>query len=128
GESVLRVPSLTAPEASAGLTADAALAFPAVRLFSERARAAIDGFALTDANAAAVGAVCRRLDGIPMAIELAAPRLKVLSAHQLVRGLDDRFGLLSGGSRPALPRHQTRHALIAWSYGLPDDQGQALLR
>src|SRR5262245_26385081 len=128
GEFVLRVPSLGTPDRGPSLTAEQALAYPAVRLFAERAGAAIDGFALTDANAAAIGAVCRRLDGIPMAIELAAPRLKVLSAEQLVRGLDDRFGLLSGGSRSALPRHQTLHALIDWSYGLLDDQEKALLR
>jgi predicted ATPase/DNA-binding winged helix-turn-helix (wHTH) protein len=128
GEFVLRVPSLDAPQAQAALTAEQALAYPAVRLFVERASAAIDGFALTEANASAIGSVCRRLDGIPMAIELAAPRLKVLSAEQLVRGLDDRFGLLSGGTRSALPRHQTLHALIDWSYGLLNDTEKALLR
>ncbi len=128
GEFVLRVPSLGAPQAQAALTAEQALAYPAVRLFVERASAVIDGFALTDINASAVGSVCRRLDGIPMAIELAAPRLKVLSAEQLVRGLDDRFGLLSGGTRSALPRHQTLHALIDWSYGLLNDTEKALLR
>jgi predicted ATPase/DNA-binding winged helix-turn-helix (wHTH) protein len=128
GEFVLRVPSLGAPERAAALTAERALAYPAVRLFVERAGAVIDGFALTDANASAIGSVCQRLDGIPMAIELAAPRLKVLSAEQLVRGLDDRFGLLSGGSRSALPRHQTLHALIDWSYGLLTDAEKALLR
>src|SRR5262249_43504171 len=76
GECVLRVPSLGAPERDAALTAEQALGYPAVRLFVERASAVIDGFALTDANAPAIGSVCRRLDGIPMAIELAAPRLK----------------------------------------------------
>ncbi|MFL6975594.1 MAG: ATP-binding protein [Xanthobacteraceae bacterium] len=128
GEFVLRVPSLAAPDRDPALTAEQALGYPAVRLFVARASAAIDGFALTDANASAIGSVCRRLDGIPMAIELAAPRLKVLSAEQLVRGLDDRFGLLSGGSRSALPRHQTLHALIDWSYGLLNDSEKALLR
>jgi predicted ATPase/DNA-binding winged helix-turn-helix (wHTH) protein len=128
GEFVLRVPSLGVPDRDPALTAEQALGYPAVRLFVERASAAIDGFALTEANASAIGAVCRRLDGIPMAIELAAPRLKVLSAEQLVHGLDDRFGLLSGGSRSALPRHQTLHALIDWSYGLLNDAEKALLR
>jgi hypothetical protein len=94
----------------------------------DRASAVIDGFALTGANVAAIAAVCRRLDGIPMAIELAAPRLKVLSAEQLVRGLDDRFRLLAGGSRSALPRHQTLHALIDWSYGLLSESEKSLLQ
>jgi hypothetical protein len=88
----------------------------------------VEGFALTAANARAVGAVCRRLDGIPMAIELAAPRLKVLSVDQLLNGLDDRFRLLTGGSRSALPRHQTLHALIDWSHGLLGEAEKTLLR
>jgi predicted ATPase/DNA-binding winged helix-turn-helix (wHTH) protein len=128
GEDVLRVPSLPAPERDAGLTPDNAFDYPAVRLFIERAGAVVAGFALNDANASAIGAICRRLDGIPMAIELAAPRLKVLSPEQLLQGLDHRFRLLAGGSRSALPRHQTLHALIDWSYGLLGDADKAVLR
>jgi predicted ATPase/DNA-binding winged helix-turn-helix (wHTH) protein len=128
GESVVRVPSLSAPAADAELTADQALDYPAVRLLIERAKAVVPGFAVTAANAGAIGAVCRRLDGIPMAMELAAPRLKVLSVEQLLRGLDDRFHLLTGGSRSALPRHQTLHALIDWSHGLLADAEKTLLR
>jgi predicted ATPase/DNA-binding winged helix-turn-helix (wHTH) protein len=126
GENVIRVPSLPAPPASA-LTAAGAREFPAVQLFVERANALGLRFALTDDNAAAVGAICRRLDGIPLAIELAAPRLKVLSPQQLAHGLDERFRLLCQGSRTALPRQQTLHALIDWSYGLLSKAEKALL-
>ena len=118
GESVIRVPSLPTPDAGAELTGANARDYAAVQLFVERASALGLGFALTDGNAAIVGSICRRLDGIPLAIELAVPRLKVLSVEQLDRGLGERFRLLTGGSRTALPRQQTLHALIDWSYGL----------
>jgi predicted ATPase/DNA-binding winged helix-turn-helix (wHTH) protein len=127
GESVFRVPSLPLPEATDELTAEAARRFGAIEMFVERA-AALDGFALTDANAAVVAAICRRIDGIPLAIELAVPRLRVLSERQLARGLDERFGLLTGGSRTAMPRHQTLQALIAWSYELLSPIEQQMLR
>ena len=127
GEGVLRVPSLSMPTQNAELTAEGALAHAAVVLFVERA-SAVTGFVLNDLNAPAIGAICRRLDGIPMAIELAAARLKVLSPEQLLQGLDHRFQLLTGGSRSALPRHQTLHALIDWSYGLLADEEKSLLR
>jgi predicted ATPase/DNA-binding winged helix-turn-helix (wHTH) protein len=121
GESVIRVPSLPAPDASDALSAADAREFAAVRLFVERAAALGLGFSLRDDNASAIGSICRRLDGIPLAIELAVPRLKVLSAQQLAEGLDERFRLLTGGSRTALPRQQTLHALIDWSYELLSD-------
>jgi predicted ATPase len=127
GESVIRVPSLPTPQASAGLTAMAACEYPAVRLFVERASALGLGFALTDANAATIGSICTRLDGIPLAIELAVPRLRVLSVEQLARGLEERFRLLTGGNRTALPRQQTLHALIDWSYALLNDAEKLLL-
>jgi predicted ATPase/DNA-binding winged helix-turn-helix (wHTH) protein len=127
GESVIRAPSLPMPQASAALTAASAREYASIQLFEERANALGLGFALTDANAATVGSICQRLDGIPLAIELAAPRLKVLSVEQLARGLDDRFRLLTGGSRTALPRQQTLHALIDWSYGLLSDAEKVLL-
>jgi predicted ATPase/DNA-binding winged helix-turn-helix (wHTH) protein len=117
GESVIRVPSLPAPPPGNASTAASAREYAAVELFVERAKALGLGFTLTDANAATVGSVCQRLDGIPLAIELAVPRLKVLSVDQLAKGLDDRFKILTGGSRTALPRQQTLHALIDWSYG-----------
>ena len=127
GESVVRVPSLPAPEAAGTLTAARAGEYAAVRLFVERASALGCGFALTDANAATVGSICQRLDGIPLAIELAVPRLRVLSLEQLARGLDERFRLLTAGSRTALPRQQTLHALIDWSYALLSDAEKTLL-
>ena len=83
---------------------------------------------LNDSNAVIVGSICGRLDGIPLAIELAAPRLKVLSLQQLARGLDDRFRLLTGGPRTALPRQQTLRGLIDWSYGLLTPTEQLFLR
>ena len=127
GESVIRVPSLAVPEPGAEAGGPAARDYAAVRLFVERASALGLGFALTDANAATVASICRRLDGIPLAIELAVPRLNVMSAQQLDRGLDERFRLLTGGSRTALPRQQTLHALIDWSYGLLTEPEKQLL-
>ena len=126
GESVIRVPSLSAPQPSESVTAARAPDYAAVRLFVERATALGCGFTLTDANAATVASICRRLDGIPLAIELAVPRLKVLPVEQLAVGLDARFQLLTGGSRTALPRQQTLHALIDWSYGLLSDAEKTL--
>jgi predicted ATPase/DNA-binding winged helix-turn-helix (wHTH) protein len=127
GESIIRVPSLPAPHPSEAVTAARAPDYAAVRLFVERATALGCGFALTDANAATVASICRRLDGIPLAIELAVPRLKVLPVEQLADGLDARFQLLTGGSRTALPRQQTLHALIDWSYGLISDAEKTLV-
>jgi predicted ATPase/DNA-binding winged helix-turn-helix (wHTH) protein len=129
GERVIRVPSLSVPppQPSATLTAASAREYAAVRLFVERADALGLGFALTDANAATVGSICQRLDGIPLAIELAVPRLRVLPVEQLARGLDERFRLLTGGSRTTLPRQQTLQALIDWSYSLLSDAEKLLL-
>jgi predicted ATPase/DNA-binding winged helix-turn-helix (wHTH) protein len=128
GESVFRVPSLSSPAPTAELTAEAAWNHPAVQLFVERATALGEDFSLTDDNVAAIAAICRRIDGIPLAIELAAPRLRVMSEQQLVDGLDERFSLLTGGSRTAVPRHQTLHALIDWSYSLLGGEEQRMLR
>src|SRR5215510_9989956 len=127
GESVIRVPSLPAPQPGDAATAERARDYAAVRLFVERANALGCGFALSDANAATVASICRRLDGIPLAIELAVPRLKVLTVERLAGGLDERFRLLTGGSRTALPRQQTLHALIDWSYSLLSDAEKMLL-
>ncbi|MFC9327735.1 ATP-binding protein [Kitasatospora sp. NPDC057015] len=90
----------------------------AVALFTDRARAMLPGFALTPANEAEITHLCRRLDGIPLAVELAAGRLRVLSVEQITARLDDRFKLLTGGSRSALPRHQTLRTTIGWSHEL----------
>ena len=118
GEAAYRVPSLaTADPAHLPPPADLAR-FEAVRLFVERAAAVRPGLELTEQNATAVAQIVRRLDGIPLAIELAAARMKALSALQIAQRLDDRFRLLTGGSRTALPRQQTLRATIDWSYDL----------
>jgi len=124
GENVYRVPSLTMPHAEETETAADVIASEAGALFVERARAVAPAFALTEKNAAAVARICRRLDGIPLAIELAAARLTALSADELARRVDDRFRLLTGGLRTALPRQRTLRALVDWSYELlsPDEQ------
>ncbi|MER6298478.1 regulator [Kitasatospora sp. NPDC001539] len=100
------------PNGSAGVLPDA------VRLFADRARAVLPSFEVTEANAEAVGLLCRRLDGIPLAVELAAGRLRALSVEQITARLDDRFRLLTGGCRTALPRHQTLRTTIGWSHEL----------
>jgi predicted ATPase/DNA-binding winged helix-turn-helix (wHTH) protein len=128
GETVLRVPSLALPAATATLTAAQAQEFDAVRLFVERARVQGEVWPLSDASAAEVAAICRRLDGIPLAIEMAVPMLRVLSLSQLNAGLDARFKFLSDGSRTALPRHRTLQAVIDWSYALLSDSERRLLQ
>jgi predicted ATPase/class 3 adenylate cyclase len=127
GESVYRMPSLRVPGVEEPVTAASALQYGAMALFTERA-AAVSNFTITDANATIVADVCRRLDGIALAIELAAPRLKVLSVDELDKRLSDRFRILTGGSRNALPRQQTLRALIDWSYDLLDDSEKTLFR
>jgi non-specific serine/threonine protein kinase len=120
---------LSSPEPSVELTATEAAAFPAVRLFVERVSAIAEDFVLTDANAALVGAICRRLDGLPLAIEFAAPRIEVLGVEGLAARLDDSLRRLSGARRrAAIPRHQTMRAVIDWSYGLLSDDEQRLFR
>ena len=127
GETVWRVAPLVPP--AAGESRPVALAGnEAVRLFVERARAARPGFALRPENARAVADVCRRLDGIPLALELAAARLRVLPVGDLLARLDDRFGVLVGGSRTALPRHQTLAATVDWSYGLLTESERVAFR
>jgi predicted ATPase/DNA-binding SARP family transcriptional activator len=100
----------------------------AVQLFVERARATLPSFCLTSANTEAVTEICRRLDGIPLAIELAAARVRVLSPEQIARRLDDAFRLLTTGSRTALPRHRTLRATMEWSFALLAVREQTLLR
>ncbi|HKY47331.1 MAG TPA: adenylate/guanylate cyclase domain-containing protein, partial [Acidimicrobiia bacterium] len=135
GETLLQVPSLSLPTPpavdhgveSTGWFAEVAAA-EAVRLFVDRARAVLSSFSLNPDNALAVVEICRRLDGIPLAIELAAARIKVLSAQEIALRLNDRFRLLTGGSRTALPRQQTLQALIDWSWDLLAEPDKALLR
>lgn len=128
GECVHRLPSLALPDSTVGLTAQTALAYGAVALFVDRATASDNRFVLSDDTAPIVADICRRLDGIPLAIELAAARVKVLSIPNLAERLKDRFKILTGGSRVALPRQKTLGALIDWSYGLLNAQEQMLLK
>jgi predicted ATPase len=129
GELLWRLPTLTAPDVRWGVpvTRESVAGFEAVRLFVERAVAAQPRFALTDTNAPAVAAICARLDGIPLAIELAAVRVKVLSPEQILARLKDRFQLLTGGSRTAVPRQQTLRAAVDWSYELLGPPERTLL-
>jgi len=126
GEQIFAVPCLQVPDTHVPVTAET-LQNESVRLFVERAVAVQPGFALIDANAFAVAKICRRLDGIPLAIELAAARVKTLSIEDIAQRLDDRFRLLTGGSRTALARQQTLRALVDWSYNLLNAQERLLL-
>ena len=127
GEVTWLVAPLPAPPVAAGdVDPAAATGWAAVRLFVERARAARPGFALTDGNVAAVVQICRRLDGLPLALELAAARIKLLAPEQIAARLDDRFRLLTGGSRTAVPHHQTLLAAVEWSHELLDPAERAL--
>ena len=129
GERVHRLASLNSPEPSPGLTATEAAAFPAVQLFVERVTAIVEDFALTDANASLVVAICRRLDGLPLAIEFAAPRVEVLGVEGLAARLDDSLRRLSGARRrAAMPRHRTMRAVVDWSYGLLSEDEQRFFR
>jgi len=119
GELVWRVPPMTTGDDGAG---------DAVALFAERAQAVRANFAINDANREMVASICRRLDGIPLAIELAAARVRSMSIKDIAAGLDDRFRLLAGGSRTALARQRTLEASVQWSYELTDAPERAVLR
>jgi non-specific serine/threonine protein kinase len=139
GEVAWRVPSLPSPDPEALERVEhlsegtqsiiqTVLTYPAAQLFVERAAMARPGFRLVDAeDGIAVARICHRLDGIPLAIELAAARVGALNVGQIASRLADRFRLLTGGSRNALPRQQTLRALIDWSYNLLTQEEQALL-
>jgi non-specific serine/threonine protein kinase len=126
GETVWRVPSLSLPPPEETLSPDRLLEFEGMRLFAERA-ASIAPFVLTAANAVAVTEICRRLDGIPLAIELAAARVSVLSVDQINVRLKDRFRLLTGGGRTAVARQRTLEAAVDWSYDLLSEPERRLL-
>ena len=128
GEVVMPVPSLSLPSLHPPPQPAQIAQSEAAKLFIARAAATEPPFAVTPRNAPAVAQVCHRLDGIPLALELAAARVKVLSIEQIAQRLDDRFRLLTGGSRTALPRQQTLRALIDWSYDLLSAAEQTLLR
>lgn len=128
GESLMAVPSMAMPLTSpAGDDLEALAECDAVRLFIDRARAVLPTFALTHSNAEAVAQICRRLDGIPLAVELAAARVRSLPPQQIAARLDDRFRLLTGGSRTALPRHRTLRAAMDWSFDLLSETERTLL-
>jgi len=126
GERVTHLPPLGIPDARSSLSLESAQSADAIKLFVNRAKTARPSFELTSANVSAVAEVCRRLDGIPLAIELAAARVKILSIDQILTKLDDRFRLLVG--RSMLPRHQTLRAVIDWSYEQLSTEEQRLLR
>jgi predicted ATPase/DNA-binding winged helix-turn-helix (wHTH) protein len=128
GEHAYPVPLLDVPPRSTSLTAAQAMEHSAVQLFIECAASALGRFSLTDATAPVVAAICRGLDGIPLAIELAAPRLKVLKPEALLARLDDQLHLLTAGSRVAVPRQQTLRAALEWSYALLSEAEQAMLQ
>ncbi len=137
GEVILQVPSLVCPSpdrtGQSGVVPssdelDDQAATEAVRLFTERAEAVLPSFELTSASIGSVAEICRRLDGIPLAIELAAARVSAMSPEEIARGLGDRFRLLAGGRRSSVPRQQTLHALIDWSWDLLTEDDRGLLR
>ncbi len=128
GETLYPIPNLPVPDLERLPPMEALVQCESVRLFTERATAVLPTFSVTPQNAQSVARICHRLDGIPLAIELAATRVKVLAVDQIVVRLNDRFRLLTGGSRTALPRQQTLRATMDWSYDLLSDKERAVLR
>ena len=132
GEALCSVGPLTLPPdpAATSFSTERAVVHDSasVRLLTQRARAVMPGFEVTPDNAPAVATICRALDGMPLAIELAAARLRTMAPEQVAARLGDRFGLLSSGSRTAMPRHQTLRAVVDWSWDLLDDAERALWR
>jgi predicted ATPase len=128
GEHRYRLEPLDTPQSLSELTAAEAAAFPAVQLFVVRVRATVEDFGLTDADTARAAEICRRLDGLPLAIECAAARVAVLGVNGLAARLDNVLPLLGMRRRPAVPRHQTMRAVVDWSYGLLTGEEQRLLR
>jgi predicted ATPase/class 3 adenylate cyclase len=128
GETTYHLMPLGVPDTRRENTPEALSRYESVRLFLDRACAAQPSFCVTPENSAAVAEICTRLDGIPLALELAAARVRVLSAERIAERLGDRFRLLTGGSRTALPRQQTLRALIDWSYDLLTPPERALLQ
>ena len=128
GELAYSVPSLSMPDIQHLPVIEQLSQYEAVRLFIDRASLVSPHFAVDKGNAPFIAQICHRLDGIPLALELAAARVKVLTVEQISKRLDDRFRLLTGGSRTALPRQQTLRALIDWSYDLLSEDERLLLR
>jgi len=127
GEAIYRVPSLPFPSPGQAFSSKNVNDFASVRLFVDRARLMLPNYRIAAHNAAAIAHICQRLDGIPLALELAAARVKLLTAAQVASRLDDVLGLLTGGSHTALPRHRTLQATIQWSYDLLSPPEQQLL-
>lgn len=127
GEHAYRIPSLSTPNTQSPQTPESLLEYESIRLFIERAMAVKTGFVVTRQNAPALASICHRLDGIPLAIELAAARTRSIPIEELEKRLDDRFRILTGGSRTALARQQTLRATVAWSYDLLEENQAALL-
>ena len=128
GEVTWRVRSLSTPPAETSLAVPSLSQYEAVRLFIDRARRARPTFVVSEANAPAIAQICHRLDGIPLALELAAARCRQMSAEQIAVELDDRFHLLTGGARTVLPRQQTLAASVDWSHDRLDEIEQVVFR
>jgi predicted ATPase/DNA-binding CsgD family transcriptional regulator len=128
GETAWRAPSLSVPARTEPLQLEALSQYDAVRLFLDRATKARPNFTLTTANAPAIAQLCARLDGIPLAIELAAARVRAMTIEQIAGGLDDRFHLLTGGARTVLPRQQTLQASVDWGYALLSEAERVVFR
>jgi predicted ATPase/class 3 adenylate cyclase len=128
GEASYQVPSLSLPDPKHMPVIESLTQYESVQLFIDRALLVASRFRLDKSNAVSIVQICRRLDGIPLAIELAAARIKLMSVEQIAARLDDRFRLLTGGARTALPRQQTLRALIDWSYDLLDQTERLLLQ
>ncbi len=128
GELSWQVPPLSLPAGTPAPTASALTAYNAVKLFEQRAQLVRPSFRITDENAAAVLTICQRLDGLPLAIELAAARMRILSSAQLAERMDDIFAVLVGGARSAPARHQALRATLDWSYDLLDSDERATFR
>jgi predicted ATPase/class 3 adenylate cyclase len=128
GETIFPLPPLPVPDPQLSFKRQALEQYAAARLFIERAVAAQPAFHVSEANAMAVASICQRLDGIPLALELAAARVRALPVEQIAARLSDRFRLLTGGDRTALPRQQTLRALIDWSYDLLTGRERVLFR
>jgi predicted ATPase len=128
GEFIWTVPPLSLPSMRGTITKESAISCDAVKLFVDRATARDSRFALTDVNVESIVSICTRLDGIPLAIELAAARIKVMSASEIRKRLDDCFRFLTVGTRGSLPRHQTLRAAVDWSYDLLTTEEQMLFR
>ncbi len=128
GETVWHVPSLSLPARDESPALRLLSRYEGIRLFADRAKSVQPRFELAEQNAQSVLQICHRLDGMPLAIELAAARVKMMSVDEIAKRLDDRFDLLTTGSRTALPRHQTLHAAIDWSYNLLSEPEKILFR